>query len=208
MIRQFGKENALLLIDVQKGVDVLQHWGGPTGRRNNPDAESHMLRLLAGFREKGLHVAYTRHDSREANSPLKFSLPTGDQKPGFEIQPGDIVVEKDVKAASVCRENYDLISRDTSGTFSVLRMSVDSYLDLDASKLPSCDVVYLDPPYEFANDVIEKILSKICNRGLLRTDAVVIVERSSRTAPFTWPAGLAALKERKYGEGAVYFGVS
>jgi len=119
-----------------------------------------------------------------------------------------IVVEKDVKAASVCRENYDLISRDTSGTFSVLRMSVDSYLDLDASKLPSCDVVYLDPPYEFANDVIEKILSKIYNRGLLRTDAVVIVERSSRTAPFTWPAGLAALKERKYGEGAVYFGVS
>ena len=39
MIRQFGKETPLLLIDVQKGVDVLQHWGGPTGRRNNPDAE-------------------------------------------------------------------------------------------------------------------------------------------------------------------------
>ncbi len=101
MIRQFGKETALLLIDVQKGVDVLQHWGGPTGRRNNPDAESHMLRLLAGFREKGLPVAFTRHDSREANSPLKFSLPTGEQKPGFEIQPGDIVVEKDVNSGFV-----------------------------------------------------------------------------------------------------------
>jgi nicotinamidase-related amidase len=57
MIKKFGNDTALLLIDVQKGVDVLQHWGGPTGRRNNPDAESHMLRLLAGFREKGLPIA-------------------------------------------------------------------------------------------------------------------------------------------------------
>ncbi|CAB4546784.1 MAG: 16S rRNA (guanine(966)-N(2))-methyltransferase RsmD [Actinobacteria bacterium] len=119
-----------------------------------------------------------------------------------------IVVEKDVKAANVCRENYELISRSTSGNFSVLRMSVDNYLDLEASKLPSCDVVYLDPPYEVTNEIIEKILGKICDRGLLHADAVVIVERSSRTKPFTWPAGLKALKERKYGEGAVYFGVS
>ena len=50
MITQFSSDTALLLVDVQKGVDVLEHWGGPTGRRNNPDAESHMLRLLAAFR--------------------------------------------------------------------------------------------------------------------------------------------------------------
>ena len=36
MIKRFGTECGLLLIDVQKGVDVLTHWGGPTGRRNNP----------------------------------------------------------------------------------------------------------------------------------------------------------------------------
>ena len=80
MITQFSSDTALLLIDVQKGVDVLEHWGGPTGRRNNPDAESHMLRLLAAFRQHDLTIAYTRHDSREAASPLKFSLPTGAQK--------------------------------------------------------------------------------------------------------------------------------
>ena len=59
MIKQFSNNTALLLIDVQKGVDVLQHWGGPTGRRNNPDAESNMLRLLAAFRQRGLTVAFT-----------------------------------------------------------------------------------------------------------------------------------------------------
>ena len=35
MIRQFGLETCLLLIDVQVGVDDVVHWGGEKGRRNN-----------------------------------------------------------------------------------------------------------------------------------------------------------------------------
>ena len=101
MIKKFGRESALLLIDVQVGVDVLSHWGGPTGRRNNPNAEANMLQLLAAWRKAKLQVAFTRHDSREAASPLKFSLPTGAQKPGFEISPGEIVVEKDVNSGFI-----------------------------------------------------------------------------------------------------------
>jgi nicotinamidase-related amidase len=101
VIKQFGRETALLLIDVQVGVDVLSHWGGPTGRRNNPDAENKMLQLLAAWRVAKLQVAFTRHDSREAASPLKFSLPTGAQKPGFEPAAGEIVVEKDVNSGFI-----------------------------------------------------------------------------------------------------------
>ena len=101
MIKKFSKDSALLLIDVQVGVDVLSHWGGPTGRRNNPNAEVNMLQLLAAWRKSKLQVAFTRHDSREAKSPLKFSLPTGAQKPGFEIFPGEIVVEKDVNSGFI-----------------------------------------------------------------------------------------------------------
>ena len=101
MIKKFGKDSALLLIDVQVGVDVLSHWGGPTGRRNNPDAETKMLQLLAAWRNADLQVAFTRHDSREAASPLKFSLPTGAQKPGFEPVAGEIVVEKDVNSGFI-----------------------------------------------------------------------------------------------------------
>ena len=101
MIKQFLEDTALLLIDVQKGVDVLQHWGGPTGRRNNPSAEPKMLELLEDWRKAGHTVAFTRHDSREAASPLKFSLPTGDQKSGFEPRAGEIVVEKDVNSGFI-----------------------------------------------------------------------------------------------------------
>jgi nicotinamidase-related amidase len=101
MISAFGADTALLLIDVQVGVDVLGHWGGPTGRRNNLDAESVMLEVLAPWREAGRQVAFTRHDSREAASPLKFALPTGAQKPGFEPAAADIVVAKDVNSGFV-----------------------------------------------------------------------------------------------------------
>ena len=101
MIVAFGPDTALLLIDVQVGVDVLDHWGGPTGRRNNPEAEQVMLDLLEAWRTAGRQVAWTRHDSREEASPLKFSLATGDQKPGFEIRDGEIVVEKDVNSGFI-----------------------------------------------------------------------------------------------------------
>ena len=101
MITKFDKNSCLLLIDVQVGVDVLSHWGGPTGRRNNHDAETKMLKLLAAWRKANLQVAFTRHDSREAASPLKFSLPTGAQKLGFEPNELDIVVEKDVNSGFI-----------------------------------------------------------------------------------------------------------
>jgi nicotinamidase-related amidase len=60
-----------------------------------------MLQLLAAWRVAKLQVAFTRHDSREAASPLKFSLPTGAQKPGFEPVADEIVVEKDVNSGFI-----------------------------------------------------------------------------------------------------------
>lgn len=116
-----------------------------------------------------------------------------------------VVVEKDAKAATVCKENYELIKSATTGDFSVIKMSVDGYLDIDRAADYRFDVIYLDPPYDFPNTTIEKVLTKISSIGILKAGAVVIVERSSRTQPFHWPEALSALKERKYGEGTVYF---
>ena len=56
VIERFGPETGLLLIDVQRGVDVLDHWGGPTGRRNNPGAEANMCALLEAWRQRGWPV--------------------------------------------------------------------------------------------------------------------------------------------------------
>jgi len=101
MIHRFCTDTALLLIDVQVGVDDLAHWGGVNGRRNNPDAERVMLDLLSAWRLKELPIAFTRHDSVEEKSPLKLHLPSGDLKPGFSIDDGDISVVKNVNSGFV-----------------------------------------------------------------------------------------------------------
>ncbi|MGR3435502.1 MAG: isochorismatase family protein [Shimia sp.] len=101
MIPHFADDTALLLIDVQKGVHVFDHWGGPTGRMNNPACQDNLKALLTAFRAAGRTVGFTRHDSREPDSPLKFALPTGDQLDGLEVQPGEIVVEKDVNSGFI-----------------------------------------------------------------------------------------------------------
>lgn len=47
MIPQFDKSTALLLIDVQKGINDTAYYGGPIGRRNKPAAEDHITTLLS-----------------------------------------------------------------------------------------------------------------------------------------------------------------
>lgn len=110
MITQFTTDTALLLIDVQVGVDLLEHWGGATGRRNNPGAERELGRLLTAFRAAGLPVVYTQHDSREAHSPLKVDLATGAFKPGLEPLPGEVVITKDVNSGFI-GTNLEIVLR-------------------------------------------------------------------------------------------------
>ncbi len=110
MIERFDATTALLLIDVQRGVDVLEHWGGPHGRRNNPQAEANLHALLDGWRTSGRPVFYTLHDSREARSPLKLSLPTGRIKEGLEPRTDEITVKKDVNSGFI-GTNLEVILR-------------------------------------------------------------------------------------------------
>ena len=96
MIAKAGRDTALLVIDAQMGVNDLTHWGGPNGRRNNPGAEAAIGRLLEGWRERGLPVIYTAHNSREAVSPLKLGTAGGEFLPGLGPRAGEAVVVKDV----------------------------------------------------------------------------------------------------------------
>ena len=101
MIKEFDASTALLLIDVQKGVNDADYYGGSQGRRNNLDAEDNIRSLLKEWRKSGRQVAFTKHDSRELNSPLKLSLETGKQMDGLESHRQDIVVKKDVNSGFI-----------------------------------------------------------------------------------------------------------
>jgi nicotinamidase-related amidase len=58
---------ALLIIDVQKGIDEVSHWGG---NRNNPEAEGNIKVLLHAWRKIGLPVFIIKHCSLSPQSPF------------------------------------------------------------------------------------------------------------------------------------------
>lgn len=68
------------------------------------------------------------------------------------------------------------------------------------------DVVFLDPPYAVPAEDVELVLTRLVEGRWLADDAVVVVERPTRRGAFSWPPGLAGDRERKYGEGTLWYG--
>jgi nicotinamidase-related amidase len=62
------KQPALIVIDVQNGIDEADHWGG---NRNNPQAEENIVSLLNVWRERSLPVMFVQHCSVSNVSPFR-----------------------------------------------------------------------------------------------------------------------------------------
>lgn len=84
---------ALVVIDVQAGFDAPV-WG----RRNNPDAEANIARLVGTWRGSHLPLVLVRHDSVRTDSPLRPGQP-GNALRGFVDGPADLFITKDVNSA-------------------------------------------------------------------------------------------------------------
>lgn len=68
------------------------------------------------------------------------------------------------------------------------------------------DVVLSDPPYPLTDDEVAADLQALVEHGWLQPDALVVVERAKRSRQPAWPEGLAAGRQRKYGETVLWFG--
>lgn len=65
-------------------------------------------------------------------------------------------------------------------------------------------LVFIDPPYDMPTEHLDTLL--VALSPVLVADAIVVVERSARTAAITWPAGFADDGTKVYGETAVHYG--
>ena len=65
-------------------------------------------------------------------------------------------------------------------------------------------LVFLDPPYDVSTDELEQLLLAL--RPALTDDALVVLERSSRSRPLEWPDGWADDGTKSYGETVLQFG--
>ncbi len=90
------KNVALLVIDVQKGLDDPR-----MGVRNNPDAESNIELLLAHWRKVNKPVVHVQHCSLEPDSPLREGLPGNEFKPQALPLPEEKQFKKSVNSAFI-----------------------------------------------------------------------------------------------------------
>jgi len=87
---------ALVIVDLQKAFDDPR-----TGRRNNPEAEANIGRLLAAWRRTGRPVIHVQHLSREPDSPYRPGQPGFDFKDEVRPQAGELVVQKSTDNAFI-----------------------------------------------------------------------------------------------------------
>jgi 16S rRNA (guanine966-N2)-methyltransferase len=110
-------------------------------------------------------------------------------------------VESDRGACDVLRRNIATVGL---GGATLHRAQVASFLAGRAPDEPF-DVAYLDPPYAYAEDELAAVLEALVG-GWLAPAAVVVVERSARGAEPRWPIHVTPLKQRRYGEGMLWYG--
>jgi 16S rRNA (guanine966-N2)-methyltransferase len=120
-----------------------------------------------------------------------------------------VLVERDRRALAALRANVETVLSGASASdrraheVTVAAVAVESFA---AAPGPAHDVVFADPPYALADDDLAAVLLALDAAGGIAEGGVVVVERSTRSATWRWPAGFEALRERSYGEGTLWYG--
>lgn len=111
------------------------------------------------------------------------------------------LVDNSDKAVAVITKNIGIVrSAAPDCDMRAHRVSVTAFLE---SASAEWDLVFLDPPYDQGNSVVEKTIELLAPR--LSPDALVAVERSSRDPEPSWPSGFEVLTPKTYGETTVYW---
>jgi 16S rRNA (guanine966-N2)-methyltransferase len=110
-------------------------------------------------------------------------------------------VESDRGACEVLRRNIASVGMNGA---TLHRSQVTSYLVGRAPDQPF-DLAFLDPPYAYSGEHLATLLGSLV-AGWLAPGAVVVVERSARSPEPRWPTQVTLLKQRRYGEGMLWYG--
>lgn len=89
---------ALILVDIQRGFEDIEYWGG---QRNNPDAELRAGELLNIWRENGLPIFHIQHCSTTLISPLHETNPGNRFNNLVMPGEGEPVIKKNVNSAFI-----------------------------------------------------------------------------------------------------------
>lgn len=114
------------------------------------------------------------------------------------------LVEKNQQAAALCRANATAVGKAAPRTgapqITVSGQSVQGFLD---GTNAGFDLVFIDPPYDLSAEELAENLSALA--PLLHEEAVVMIERSSRSPEPEWPNGLELDRRKDYGDTTLWW---
>ncbi len=117
---QLPSNAALIIVEVQNGFDAPQ-WG----RRNNPQAELNIQRLLEAWRKSRMPVFYIQHCSQVAGSPLRPGTPGNRIKEIIAPLNGEPIVTKTVNSAFIGTDLESQLKRKNIETLVVVGITTD-----------------------------------------------------------------------------------
>jgi 16S rRNA (guanine966-N2)-methyltransferase len=113
-----------------------------------------------------------------------------------------VFVESDRRAAAVIGANVRALG--LPGAI-VHRCTAETYLAAIGADEPF-DLVFADPPYALAAGLVTSLLASLANERWVQSGGIVVVERSWRDPEPSWPSEIKAIKQRRYGEGCLWYG--
>ena len=116
-----------------------------------------------------------------------------------------LLVESGARASAVIRQNIKAIGLPGA---TLIADRVERVLAHFPPGDERYDVAFADPPYAMADAEISRVLSLLADEGWLARDALVIVERATRSGPVLWPHGFVPDRARKYGEATFWYGLA
>ncbi len=112
------------------------------------------------------------------------------------------LVEKGQKAAQIVRRNAARVEKASGAVARTHQTSVQPFL---RASQRTYDLAFVDPPYDLDGSVLADDLRALA--PLLAPDAIVIVERATRSGEPDWQsAGLVALRAKGYGDTTLWWG--
>jgi len=113
---------ALLLIDIQIGLDELDYYGGA---RNNLNAESNCRIILDLFRARNLLIYHVMHNSTSPDSPLHPSKPGNVIKPIVQPLHTEPLIQKSVNSAFIGTDLKEKLESENITELIIVGMTTD-----------------------------------------------------------------------------------
>ena len=113
-----------------------------------------------------------------------------------------LLVESDARASAVIKANIAAVG--IAGA-TVITDRAERLLARPPSTADRYDLVFADPPYAMTAAAVTRALMLLA-AGWLARDALIVIERATRSGPLEWPPGYLPGKSRRYGEATFWYG--